>query len=142
MGTAEPDGAVKCVGASASSRRRNLQGSKLCRACAKSSLASSPSAVLPANARASGIKDDLVAALDAIGELRLDLGERQRRRQHDASLRGGSGDLSDGEERRARKRGGRIDIGATAVGEEESTAGAAVLGDAVGISERKERADR
>jgi hypothetical protein len=40
--------------------------------------------------------------------LRFDLGERQRRRQHDAALRGGSGDLGDGEKRRARERGDLI----------------------------------
>jgi len=74
--------------------------------------------------------------------LRLDLGERQRRRQHDAALRGGSGDLGDGEERRARKRGRRIDVGATAVGQEEGAAGAAVLRNAVGIGEREQSADR
>src|SRR5262249_56241884 len=37
---------------------------------------------------------------------------------------------------------GRIDIGTATVGHEEGAAGAAVLGDAVGIGEREKRADR
>src|SRR5262245_66537535 len=87
-------------------------------------------------------RSDLVAALDAVGESRFDLPQRQRRRQHDAALRRRAGDLGDGEERRGRKRRGRIDIRAAAVGQEEGAAGAAVLGDAVGIGEREKRADR
>src|SRR5262249_57540760 len=89
-----------------------------------------------------GGEADCGGALDAEGELRLDLPQRQRRGQHDAALRRRAGDLRDGEERRARKRRGRIDVRAPAVGQEKRAAGAAVLGDAVGIGEREERPDR
>src|SRR5262249_1733401 len=64
------------------------------------------------------------------------------RRQHDAALRGGTGDLGNGKERRAPERGGFIDIRAAAVGQQEGAARAAVLRDAVGISERQQCADR
>ena len=91
-----------------------------------------------AQARGRGVEGDLVAALDAVGESALDLGERDRRRQQDAALRGGAGDLGDREKRLARQRRRRIDVGAAAVGEQERAAGAAALGDAVGIGERED----
>ena len=69
---------------------------------------------------------------------RLDLGERNRRGEQDAALRGSCRDLRDGEERLARQRRCRIDIRAAAVGEQEGPAGAAVLRDAVGIGEREQ----
>ena len=52
-----------------------------------------------------------------------------------------AGQFGDRQERLARQRRRRIDIGAAAVGEQERAAGAAVLGDAVGIGEREDGAD-
>ena len=50
--------------------------------------------------------------------------------------------LGDREERLARQRRRRIDVGAAAVGEQERAVRAAALGDAVGIGEREQRAGR
>ena len=59
------------------------------------------------------IEHDVVAALDTSGEMGLDLSECQRGRQQNSPLRGGAGNLADGEKRLARQRGRRIEIGAT-----------------------------
>ena len=72
----------------------------------------------------------------------FDLVERDRRGQQDAALRRGAGQFGDREERLARQRRRRIDVGAAAVREQERAARAAVLGDAVGIGEREDRAGR
>ena len=84
-------------------------------------------------------KATVVAVFDPVGEARLDLVERDRRRQHDAARRRRAGQFGDREERLARQRRGRIDIAAAAVGEQKCAAAAAVLGDAVGIGEREQR---
>ena len=90
-----------------------------------------------------GIDGDLLAGLDAIGKVRLDLGEVDRGREHDAALRGAADDLGHRQERLPRQRRGRIDIGAAAVGEQErARRGAAILGEPLRIGERQNRADR
>ena len=86
------------------------------------------------------VERDLVAALDAVRETRLDLVERDRRRQHDAALRGAAGQFGDRDERLARQRRGLIDIAAAPVRERERPV-AAVLRDAIRIGEREDRAD-
>ena len=74
--------------------------------------------------------------------MHFDLGKAERRRQHDAALCGGSGDLGDGQKWFARESRGGIDIGAATVGQQERPARAAILRDAIGITERKQCADR
>ena len=77
------------------------------------------------------------------GKARLDLGERDRRRQNDAARRRGAGQFGHRQKRLARQRRSGIDIAAAAVGEQErAVAAAAALGDAVGIGEREQRAGR
>ena len=89
-----------------------------------------------------GIEADVLAAFDMVGEALLDLAQRDRRREQNAALRGGAGQLGHGEERLARQRRRRIDIGAAAVGQQERAIRAAALGDAVGIGQRQDRAGR
>ena len=98
----------------------------------------------PAGADAGGrcIEGDLIARFDARAEMRLDLGKRQRRGEQHPALRRGARDLADREKRLARQRRRLIDIGAAPIREHERTAGAAALGDAVGIGERKQHAGR
>ena len=99
-----------------------------------------PARAARAQRSGAGVEGHRIAVLDLAGKTRFDLGQRNRRRQHDAARRRGAGQFGDGEERLARQRRGRIDIAAAAVGEQEgATAAAAVLGDAVGISEREQR---
>ena len=114
----------------AAGRRRD--GRCLRRACAQSGrppnfqwlLGKRDRAETAHTARAHGparlVEDDLVAALDAVGKLRFDFGEGQRRGEPDAALRSGAGDLGNGEKRLARQRRCRIDIGAAAIGQEET----------------------
>ena len=88
------------------------------------------------------VERDLVTRRDAVTEMRLDLRKRQRRRQQDAALRGGAGDLADREIGFARQRRRLVDGGAAPVGEQERSAGAAAAGDAVGIGEREQHTGR
>jgi hypothetical protein len=84
----------------------------------------------------------LLAAFDAIGEACLDLASGELGGEDDAALRGCAGNLGDGKEWGARQRRRRIDAGATTIGQQERTPGAAGLGDALRIGERKQRPDR
>src|SRR5262249_34497435 len=88
------------------------------------------------------VKCHVVAALDALAEMRLHFGKRQRSREQDTTLRGGAGDLPHSEKRLARQRRCRIEIGATAIGEQERTARTAGFRDAVWIGEREQHAGR
>ena len=69
--------------------------------------------------RSCWIERDFLARLDLVGELRLDLVERNRRGQHDPALGRAAGDLGHGEERLTRERRNLIDDGAAAVGKQE-----------------------
>ena len=89
-----------------------------------------------------GVEADVLAAFDLAGEALLDLAERDRGGEQDAALRGGAGQFRHGEERLARQRRGRIDVGAAAVGQQERAVAAAALGDAIGIGQRQNRAGR
>jgi hypothetical protein len=60
----------------------------------------------PHGKRAS-IERDLVGDFDLIGEMRLDLGLRDRRRQQDAPLRGGAREFGDRDIGRSRQRRSR-----------------------------------
>jgi len=71
-----------------------------------------PAQLAPAQARARRVERDLVAGLDAVTELCLDLVERKLRRQQDAPLRRGAGDLGYRKKRLARQRRRWIDVGA------------------------------
>ena len=125
---------------SASKRAVSSSGSTL-RVCSASAMAPSVARAARAQAQRFLVERDFVTALDAVGEARLDLGERDRRRQHDAGLRGAAGQFGDRDERLARQRRGWIDIAAAAVGERERSI-AAVLRDAVRVGEREDGADR
>ena len=126
---------------SASMRAVSSSGSTL-RLCSPSVTAPSRRSRRARTLAGGRVEGDLVARFDAVAEMRLDLGERQRRGKQDASLRGGAGDLADREEGLARQRRRLIDIGAAPVGEQERSAGAAAPGDAVGIGEREQHAGR
>ncbi len=69
-------------------------------------------------------------------------GERKRGRKQDTTLRSSAGDLAHRKERLPRQRGRRIEIGATAIGEQERTAHTAGFRDAIRIGEREQNAGR
>ena len=101
-----------------------------------------PFAAAAAQACRRGVEADVLAAFDLVREALLDLVQRDRGCEQDAALRGGAGKLRHGEERLARQRRRRIDIGAAAVGQQERAISAAALGDAVRIGQRQDRAGR
>src|SRR5205807_10278819 len=86
------------------------------------------------------VKGDFVAVVDAIRELYLDLFEPDRRRERDARVRGAASEFGDRDEWLTRERRGLIDIASAPVRECERTI-PAVFRDAIGIGERKDRAD-
>src|SRR5262249_21883115 len=107
------------------------------RDCAEPPLASC------AEARARLIERHFVARDDAAGEARLNLIRRDRRGQENAAGPRAAGHFGDREVRLARKRRGGIHIGAAAIDEQESAhSAAAVLRDALRISERQQRTGR
>ena len=85
------------------------------------------------------VKTDLVGGRDVIGELRLDLLQRDRRRQQDATVRSRAGQLADGNIGRARQRRRLLHRGTPTVSEHK-TAAAAILGDTIGESEGEHHA--
>ena len=108
-----------------------------------SAIAPSRSLRRPRRLARRGVEGDLLAALDLVGEARLDLVERDRRGQQDAALRRGAGQLGDREKRLARQRRGRIDDCAPRpLASRNAPLAAAALGDAVGIGEREDGAGR
>ena len=90
--------------------------------CSASAMAPSRRAWRPRKLRGRGIERDFFAAFDLVGEERFDLVERDWRGEQDAALRRGAGHFGHGEERLARQRRGRIEIGAAAIGEQERAA--------------------
>ena len=95
----------------------------------------------PRSAIDAAIEHDLVLGFDLVRKALLDLRERDRRRQQDAAVRGGAGQLADGEERRARQRRRLLDRGAAAVGQHERAV-AAIARDAIGKRQRQQHAGR
>ena len=67
--------------------------------CSCKAMAPSPRMRRPRKARLRRIERRVLTRLDLVRELRLDLGGRDRRRQHDAAAGGAAGNLGHGEER-------------------------------------------
>ncbi len=87
------------------------------------------------------VERHVVAALDAVGEACLDFGKRDRRRQHDAPLRGASREFGDRDEGFARQWRRQIDVAAAAVRERERAI-VAVLRDPVRVGEGEDKPER
>ena len=83
-----------------------------------------------AQGKRAAIERNLLCRFDVIGEAPLDLFLRDRRRQQDAALRGGTGQFGDRDIGRARQRRGLIHGGAAAIGKHKAAI-AAVARDAI-----------
>ena len=94
----------------------------------------------PPQAGARRIKNGFVASLDAVGGDRLDLLGGERASREDARLRRPAGDFGDGEKWRARQRVFDGHGRGAAIRHQELAARAARFGDAIGKSQRDQRA--